>query len=58
MTAPVTATVDFKGTDATLALRDPCERPEARVGGATRPLAADFSAPLAYYPSPNETIRA
>lgn len=56
ITAPVTATLDFRGADAVLALRDPSEHPAARVNGTTRQLAADFSAPLAYYPSPNETI--
>lgn len=56
VTAPVTATLDFQGHDATLALRDPSAHPKARVAGAVRPLAADFSAPLAYYPSVNETI--
>ncbi|MGL4401342.1 MAG: esterase/lipase family protein [Luteolibacter sp.] len=56
ITAPVTATLDFKGTDAVLALHDPGELAQARVNGATRTLAADFSAPLAYYPSPNEKI--
>ncbi len=54
--APVTATLDFRGTEATLALRDPGEKADARVNGMSRPLAADFSAPLAYYPAPNETI--
>ena len=56
ITAPVTATLDFQGHDATLALRDPRKQTAARVAGAERPLAADFSAPLAYYPAPNETI--
>jgi pimeloyl-ACP methyl ester carboxylesterase len=56
VTAPVTATLDFHGHDAILALRDPSKEPKARVAGAVRPLAADFSAPLAYYPSVNETI--
>jgi pimeloyl-ACP methyl ester carboxylesterase len=56
ITAPVTATLDFRGNEATLALRDPGKRPQARVNGSMRPLAADFSAPLAYYPSPNEKI--
>ena len=56
VTAPVTATLDFKAHDATLTLRDPSMQPKARVAGATRPLAADFSAPLAYYPHVNETI--
>ncbi len=56
VTAPVTATLDFNGSEAVLALRDPGDHTEARVNGATRTLAADFSAPLAYYPSPNEKI--
>ena len=54
--APVTATLDFQGRNATLTLRDPSERRKARVAGAVRPLAANFSAPLAYYPSPSELI--
>jgi len=56
VTAPVTATLDFHGHDATLALRDPSAQPTATVNGAVRPLDADFSAPLAYYPSVNELI--
>jgi pimeloyl-ACP methyl ester carboxylesterase len=56
VTGPVTATLDFHGHDAVLALRDPTKQPKAPVAGATRPLAADFSAPLAYYPAVNETI--
>jgi len=57
VTAPVTATLEFRGKNAVIALRDPSEEPKARIGGGTaRPLNADFSAPLAYYPSVNETI--
>jgi pimeloyl-ACP methyl ester carboxylesterase len=56
VTAPVTATLDFQGHNATLALRDPRAQAKARVEGVERPLAADFSAPLAYYPAPNEMI--
>lgn len=56
VTAPVTATLDFQGRAATLTLRDPSVQAKARIAGAMRPLAADFSAPLAFYPSPNETI--
>ena len=56
VTGPVTATLDFHGHAAVLALRDPSVQPKARVAGALRPLAADFSAPLAYYPSANETL--
>ena len=36
--------------DATLALYDPTRRETIRLAGAQRPLAADFGAPLAYYP--------
>ncbi len=55
VTAPVTATVDFHGHDAVLTLHDPSAQPSARVAGAVRPLEADFSAPLSYYPTINET---
>jgi pimeloyl-ACP methyl ester carboxylesterase len=54
ITAPATATLDFKGKDATLALRRPAKQPVASVEGKIRPLAADFSAPISYYrPPPN-----
>ena len=53
ITAPVTATLDFHGTDATLALRRPRKQPMASVEGKTRPLAANFSAPLSYYEPPD-----
>ena len=56
ITAPVTATLDFHGKNATLALHDPNTQTKAQVAGISRPLAADFSAPLAYYPQVNETI--
>jgi pimeloyl-ACP methyl ester carboxylesterase len=57
---PVTAILDFSpsrkgvaGTrDVTLILYDPTRRSAVRVEGAQRPLAADFAAPLAYYPEP------
>ncbi len=52
ITAPVTATLDFKGSDATLALRRPAKQPTASVEGKIRPLAADFSAPISYYQPP------
>ncbi len=52
--AAVTATLDFKRNDATLALRRPFRQPTAVVEGKIRPLAADFSAPVGYYqPPPN-----
>jgi pimeloyl-ACP methyl ester carboxylesterase len=54
ITAPVTATLDFNGSDATLALRRPTKKPSAIVEGKVRPLAADFSAPISYHePPPN-----
>src|SRR2546423_1008603 len=52
ISAPVTATLDFKGSEATLALRRPAKQPIASVEGKVRPLAADFSAPLSYYQPP------
>ena len=45
-TTPVTASLDFRGHEATLALADPIRRSSVRVGGVAWPLAADFSAPL------------
>jgi len=56
ISAPVTATLDFKGTDATLALRRPAKQPSADVEGRTRPLAADFSAPISYYAPPSNLL--
>jgi pimeloyl-ACP methyl ester carboxylesterase len=50
--AAVTATLDFHGNDATLALRRPAKQPTARVQGIVRPLEADFSAPVSYYEPP------
>src|SRR4029077_19097833 len=52
ISAPVTATLDFHSTDATLALRRPAKQPTATVEGKVRPLAADFSAPISYYQPP------
>lgn len=56
ISAPVTATLDFHGHDATLALHRPAKQPTARVEGAVRPLAANYSAPLLYYKHINETL--
>jgi pimeloyl-ACP methyl ester carboxylesterase len=53
ITAPVTATLDFHGTDSTLALRRPAKQPTASVEGKIRPLAANFSAPISYYKPPS-----
>ena len=52
ISAPVTATLDFNGSDATLALRRPAKDARATVEGASRPLAADFSAAINYYEPP------
>src|SRR5438874_1629883 len=46
ITAAVTATLDFHGKDATLALRRPAKQPTATVEGKTRLLAANLSAPM------------
>jgi pimeloyl-ACP methyl ester carboxylesterase len=53
ITAPVTATLDFHATDATLALRRPAKQATASVEGKVRPLAANFSAPISYYTPPS-----
>jgi hypothetical protein len=60
LAVPVTAALAFTPSapaagrvrDATLALYDPTRRETVQVAGAQRPLAADFGAPLAYYPEP------
>ena len=61
LAVPVTAALDFMPSistdgqevhDATLELYDPTRRETVRIAGAQRPLAADFGAPLAYYPDP------
>jgi triacylglycerol esterase/lipase EstA (alpha/beta hydrolase family) len=52
ITAPVTATLDFRGKDATLALRRPAKQATATVEGKTQSLAANFSAPISYYQPP------
>ena len=56
ITAAVTATLDFHGKDATLALRRPAKQPTATVEGKTRPLAANFSAPMSYYQPPGNLM--
>jgi pimeloyl-ACP methyl ester carboxylesterase len=50
--APVTATLDFQGSEAILALRRPAKEPAAKVEGKRRPLAADYTAAIAYYRPP------
>ena len=54
ITSPVTATIDFNGNTATLTLLNPTKRDRVRIAGANRTLAADFSAPLSYYPHESE----
>jgi triacylglycerol esterase/lipase EstA (alpha/beta hydrolase family) len=49
ITAPVTATLAFRGTEATLALRRPSKQSAARVQGKLPLLAADYTAAIAYY---------
>jgi len=57
---PVTVILDFRPSggaaarthEATIILYDPTRRSTIRLAGAQRPLAADFAAPLAYYPEP------
>jgi triacylglycerol esterase/lipase EstA (alpha/beta hydrolase family) len=53
ITAAVTATLDFHEKDATLVLRRPAKQQTASVEGKTRPLAANFSAPISYYKPPS-----
>lgn len=54
VTAPVTAVLDFRGTEVTVSLIDPTRKSTGLAAGEYRPLAADFSAPLAYYPQKSE----
>jgi hypothetical protein len=56
ISAPVTATLDFHGNDATLALRRPAKQPTASVEGKVRPLEANFSAPISYYQPPGNPL--
>jgi pimeloyl-ACP methyl ester carboxylesterase len=53
ITAAVTATLDFHGKDAKLALRRPAKQPTATVEGKVRPLAVNYSAPISYYKPPS-----
>jgi hypothetical protein len=57
VSAPLTAVADFKNTSpglvtVSIALYDPTRRDRVQIGGKERALAADFGAPLAYYPDP------
>src|SRR5947207_1246464 len=53
ITAAVTATLDFHGKDATLALHRPAKQQTASVQGKVRPLAVNYSAPISYYKPPS-----
>lgn len=55
ITAPATAVLDFQGNNVTLTLVDPIEKSKSRIDGVDSKLAADYSAPLAYYPQKSET---
>ncbi len=54
VTAPVTATLDFRGSNVALTLRDPAVNGTVPIQGKPEPLAADFTAPVAYYPRISE----
>ena len=56
ITAAVTATLDFHGKDATLALRRPAKQQTASVEGKVRPLAVNYSAPISYYRPPSNLM--
>jgi pimeloyl-ACP methyl ester carboxylesterase len=56
LSAPVTATLDFHGSNAALTLRRPNYERSARVEGQVRPLAADLSAPISYFHPPNNLL--
>ncbi|MDD5351073.1 MAG: hypothetical protein PHQ12_12750 [Chthoniobacteraceae bacterium] len=54
LVAPVTATLDFRGNAASLTLCDPAVVKTVQIQGKPQPLAADFTAPIAYYPPINQ----
>ncbi|HEX5790842.1 MAG TPA: alpha/beta fold hydrolase [Luteolibacter sp.] len=56
VTVPVTTVLDFKGSDVTLRLINPTVAGKIQVAAAQRGLAADYSAPLAYYPQKSEFV--
>ena len=51
LVSPVTATLDFQGDKATLGLIDPAVQSSVRLRGKVEPLAADFTAPIAFHPA-------
>lgn len=54
VTAAVTALLDFQGSDVTLRLIDPTKTIHTTVERMQQPVAADFTAPLDYYPYESE----
>jgi pimeloyl-ACP methyl ester carboxylesterase len=56
ITAAVTSTLQFKGSEATLTLNRPALAQSAMVEGRKWPLQADFSAPIAYYKPPGNLL--
>src|SRR5262249_54448351 len=56
MAAAVTATLDFHGSDAVLALRRPSTNLNEPVEGKVRPLDADFSAAISYFEPPKNLL--
>lgn len=56
ITAPVTTTLNFQGNTATLVLNNPTRQETVSLSGKKLPLAANFTAPLCYYPDVNATL--
>lgn len=56
MAAAVTATLDFHGSNAAMALRRSSEQRFAPIQGRMRPLAADLSAPISYFQPPSNLL--
>jgi pimeloyl-ACP methyl ester carboxylesterase len=57
LVAPVTATLDFQGRDATLTLSDPTQTATAPLDGKPALIAADYTAPIAFHPPGNPIWR-
>lgn len=56
LSAPVTATLDFQGSNAALTLRRSNYERSARIQGQVRPLEADLSAPISYFHPPKNLL--
>jgi hypothetical protein len=56
VTARVTVWIDMRGQEAVVSLVDPSKQSAAFIAGKKRTLAADFTAPLAYYPQRNAMV--